>query len=71
MVANLSGGPSQEKGIVLRKVGVEAKQPNSSIRKGVWIQITKNSKKITVFTPNAGRLNFTKENNEVLVAEFG
>uniref|UniRef100_A0A2K6SRQ8 Small ribosomal subunit protein uS12 n=1 Tax=Saimiri boliviensis boliviensis TaxID=39432 RepID=A0A2K6SRQ8_SAIBB len=45
--ANLFGGASHAKGIVLEKVGVEAKQPNSAIRKCVRVQLTKNGKKIT------------------------
>uniref|UniRef100_A0A5F9DEJ2 Small ribosomal subunit protein uS12 n=1 Tax=Oryctolagus cuniculus TaxID=9986 RepID=A0A5F9DEJ2_RABIT len=52
------GGASHAKGIVLEKVGVEAKQPNSAIRKCVRVQLIKNGKKIT-------------ENYEVLVAGFG
>jgi len=38
--------------------GVEAKQPNSAIRKCVRVQLIKNSKKITAFVPNDGCLNF-------------
>ena len=43
------GGSSHAKGIVLEKVGVEAKQPNSAIRKCVRVQLIKNSKKVTAF----------------------
>ncbi|XP_059146152.1 small ribosomal subunit protein uS12-like [Physella acuta] len=59
------------KGIVLEKVGVEAKQSNSAIRKCVRVQLIKNGKKITAFVPNDGCLNFIEKNNEVLVAGFG
>src|ERR1700749_341320 len=45
------GGSSHAKGIVLEKVGVEAKQPNSAIRKCVRVQLIKNSKKVTAFVP--------------------
>lgn len=38
--------------------GVEAKQPNSAIRKCVRVQLIKNGKKITAFVPNDGCLNF-------------
>uniref|UniRef100_A0A2K5XQA0 Small ribosomal subunit protein uS12 n=1 Tax=Mandrillus leucophaeus TaxID=9568 RepID=A0A2K5XQA0_MANLE len=38
-------GASHAKGIVLEKVGVEAKQPNSAIRKCASIQLIKNSTK--------------------------
>ncbi len=47
------GGSSHAKGIVLEKVGVEAKQPNSAIRKCVRVQLIKNGKKVTAF----GRFN--------------
>ncbi|KAI5481943.1 40S ribosomal protein s23 [Pseudohyphozyma bogoriensis] len=46
-----TGGSSHAKGIVLEKVGVEAKQPNSAIRKCVRVQLIKNGKKITAFVP--------------------
>ena len=59
------------KGIVLEKVGVETKQPNSAIRKCVKVQLIKNGQKITPFVPNDGCLNFIEENDEVLVAGFG
>uniref|UniRef100_A0A2K5QSV5 Small ribosomal subunit protein uS12 n=1 Tax=Cebus imitator TaxID=2715852 RepID=A0A2K5QSV5_CEBIM len=36
------GGAAHAKGIVLEKVGVEAKQPNSAIRKCVRVQLIKN-----------------------------
>lgn len=44
-----SKGSSHAKGIVLEKVGVEAKQPNSAIRKCVRVQLIKNGKKVTAF----------------------
>merc|ERR1711974_384203 len=69
--ANPFGGSSHAKVIVLEKVGVEAKQPNSAIRKCVRVQLIKNGKKITAFVPNDGCLNYVEENDEVLVAGFG
>merc|ERR1712107_960556 len=63
--ANPFGGASHAKGIVLEKVGVEAKQPNSAIRKCVRVQLIKNGKKITAFVPKDGCLNFVEENDEV------
>merc|ERR1712111_282252 len=69
--ANPFQGSSHAKGIVLEKVGVEAKQPNSAIRKCVRVQLIKNGKKITAFVPNDGCLNFVEENDEVLVSGFG
>src|SRR3989337_2350770 len=47
--ANPFGGSPQARGIVLEKVGVEAKQPNSAIRKCVRVQLIKNGKKVTAF----------------------
>ncbi|KAF0978643.1 hypothetical protein FDP41_002463 [Naegleria fowleri] len=64
-------GASHAKGIVLEKVGVEAKQPNSAIRKAVRVQLVKNGKKITAFVPMDGCLLFLEENDEVLVSGFG
>merc|ERR1711991_946722 len=71
MKANPFGGASMAKGIVLEKIGVEAKQPNSAIRKSVRVQLIKNGKKITAFVPGDGCLNYVDENDEVLVAGFG
>ncbi|KAG5459064.1 MAG: ribosomal protein S12/S23-domain-containing protein [Olpidium bornovanus] len=65
------GGASHAKGIVLEKIGVEAKQPNSAIRKCVRVQLIKNGKKITAFVPNDGCLNYVDENDEVLIAGLG
>jgi small subunit ribosomal protein S23e len=43
------GGSSHAKGIVLEKIGVEAKQPNSAIRKCVRVKLIKNGKNVTAF----------------------
>lgn len=51
--------------------GIEAKQPNSAIRKCVRVQLIKNGKKISAFVPRDGCLNYIEENDEVLVAGFG
>ena len=66
----LSGSP-QARGIVLEKVGVESKQPNSAIRKCVRIQLIKNGKQITAFLPGDGALNFIDEHDEVNVEGIG
>merc|ERR1719181_1594534 len=68
---NPFGGSSHAKGIVVEKVGIEAKQPNSAIRKSARVQLIKNGKKIAAFVPNDGCLNFVDENDEVLIAGFG
>ncbi|KAF8819098.1 ribosomal protein RPS23, partial [Cardiosporidium cionae] len=69
--SNPFGGSSHAKGIVVEKLGIEAKQPNSAIRKCVRVQLMKNGKKITAFVPRDGCLNYIDENDEVLVAGFG
>ena len=48
---------------------MEAKQPNSAIRKGVRVQLIKNGKKIACFVPWDGCLNYIDENvrNSVLL----
>merc|ERR1712127_449268 len=69
--ANPFAGCSHAKGIVLEKIGIESKQPNSAVRKCVRVQLIKNGKKIAAFVPNDGCLNFIDENDEVLVAGFG
>lgn len=42
--------------------GIEAKQPNSAIRKAVRVQLIKNGKKIAAFVPMDGCLHFIDEN---------
>lgn len=62
----LQGAP-MGRGIVLQKVGVESKQPNSAIRKCVRIQIIKNGRLATAFLPGDGALNFVDEHDEVTI----
>ena len=69
--ANPLGGAPQARGIVLEKVGIEAKQPNSAIRKCVKIQLIKNGKQITAFAPGDGAINFIDEHDEVLIEGIG
>ena len=71
MKANPLGGSCMSKGIVVEKIGLEAKQPNSAIRKGVRVQLIKNGKKIAAFVPRDGCLNYIDENDEVLISGFG
>jgi small subunit ribosomal protein S12 len=66
----LEGAPLA-KGIVLEKVGVESKQPNSAIRKCVRIQLIKNGRQVTAFLPGDGALNYVDEHDEVLVCGIG
>lgn len=64
-------GASHAKGLIVEKMGVEAKQPNSAVRKCVRVLLKKNGKKIAAFVPKDGCLNFLSENDEVMVAGFG
>jgi small subunit ribosomal protein S12 len=66
----LQGAP-QARGIVLEKVGIECRQPNSAVRKAVRVQLIKNGKVITAFTPGDGALNFIDEHDEVQVCGIG
>jgi small subunit ribosomal protein S12 len=64
-------GASQARGIVLEKVGIEAKQPNSAIRKCVKVQLIKNGRQITAFAVGDGAINFIDEHDEVMVEGIG
>ncbi|NWG11080.1 30S ribosomal protein S12 [Candidatus Bathyarchaeota archaeon] len=66
----LEGSP-MARGIVLEKVGVESKQPNSAIRKCVRTQLIKNGRAITAFLPGDGALNVVDEHDEVVVEGIG
>jgi small subunit ribosomal protein S12 len=66
----LEGAP-QARGIVLEKVGVEAKQPNSAIRKCVKVQLIKNGRQITAFAVGNRAIDFIDEHDEVLVEGIG
>src|SRR2546425_6531650 len=66
----LQGAP-QGKAIVLEKVGVECRQPNSAVRKCVRAQIIKNGKTVTAFLPGDGALNFIDEHDEVEIEGIG
>lgn len=65
----LEGSP-QARGIVIEKVGIEAKQPNSAIRKCVRVQLIKNGKQITAFAPD-GAIGFIDEHDEVMIEGIG
>jgi small subunit ribosomal protein S12 len=66
----LEGAP-QARGIVLEKVGIECRQPNSAIRKCVRVQLIKNGKVVTAFLPGDGALNVVDEHDEVHVEGIG
>jgi small subunit ribosomal protein S12 len=66
----LEGAP-QARGIVLEKVGVEAKQPNSAIRKCVRVQLIKNGRQVTAFAVGDGAINFIDEHDDVEIEGIG
>lgn len=66
----LEGSP-QGKGIVLEKRTVEAKQPNSALRKCVRVQLIKNGKRVTAFCPGTGAQKLIDEHDEVIVQGIG
>ncbi len=65
------GGASQAKGIILEKVQMEAKQPNSAMRKCVRVQLIKNGKQVTAFAPGDGAIKLMDEHDEVIVECIG
>ncbi|HDD70876.1 MAG TPA: 30S ribosomal protein S12 [Candidatus Woesearchaeota archaeon] len=64
-------GSSQAKGIVLEKLELEAKQPNSAKRKCVRVQLVKNGRQITAFLPGDGAQKLVDEHDEVLIECIG
>ena len=66
----LEGAP-MTRGIVIEKVGIESRQPNSAVRKCVRVQLIKNGKQVTAFLPGDGSLNFVDEHDEVIIEGIG
>jgi small subunit ribosomal protein S12 len=64
-------GDSQAKGIVLEKVQLEAKQPNSAMRKCCRVQLIKNGKEVTAFIPGNLAQKFVDEHDEVVIERIG
>ena len=64
-------GASQAKGIVLEKVQLEAKQPNSAMRKCVRVQLIKNGRQVTAFLPRDGAQKMVDEHDEVIIECIG
>ncbi len=64
-------GASQANAIVLEKVQVEAKQPNSAMRKCVRVQLIKNGKQVTAFLPGDGAVKLVDEHDEVMIERIG
>lgn len=64
------GGAPQAKGLVLQKIALEAKQPNSGLRKCVRVQLLKNGKQVTAFAPGDGAIDYIDEHDEVLIEKL-
>jgi len=70
-VADPLEGASQAKGIVLEKRQIEAKQPNSAMRKCCRVQLIKNGKQVTAFMPGDGAQKLIDEHDEVIIESIG
>jgi len=66
----LKGSP-MARGIVLEKRVLEAKQPNSGLRKCVRIRLLKSGKQITAFVPRDKAIDQIAEHDEVVVVGIG
>jgi small subunit ribosomal protein S12 len=64
-------GSSQAKGIVLEKIQLEAKQPNSAMRKCVRVQLIKNGRQVTAFVPGDAASKMLDEHDEVMIECIG
>jgi small subunit ribosomal protein S12 len=64
-------GAHQAAGIVLEKVQLEARQPNSAMRKCAKVQLIKNGKTITAFMPGDGAQKMIDEHDEVIIECIG
>ena len=69
--SNPFAGSPQAKGIVLEKVGMEAKQPNSAVRKCVRVQLIKNGRQVTALAPGNLAISFIDEHDEVVIEGVG
>lgn len=66
----IAGAP-QGRGIVLKKKGVEQKQPHSGIIKCVRVQLIKNGVQVTAFVPGTAAIKFIDEHDEVTLEGVG
>lgn len=64
-------GSSQARGLVLEKVQLEAKQPNSAMRKAVRVQLIKNGRQVTAFCPGDGATKMIDEHDDVIIECIG
>ena len=59
------------KALVLKKKGVEQKQPHSGVIKAVRCQIIKNGIQVTAFVPKSGAIKHIDEHDEVTIVGLG
>ena len=62
----LSGSP-MARGIVIGKRNVEARQPNSALRKCVRVQLS-NGIQVTAFAPKENAIKFVDDHDEVIIS---
>jgi len=66
----LQGAP-MARGIVLKKKGIEQKQPHSGIIKAVRVQLVKNNIPVTAVVPYDGAIKHIDEHDEVIIEGLG
>jgi small subunit ribosomal protein S12 len=66
----LKGSP-MARAIVLKKKGVEQKQPHSGIIKAVRVQLVKNGIPVTAVVPGTGAIKFIDEHDTVTLVGVG
>ncbi|MEM5798364.1 MAG: 30S ribosomal protein S12 [Candidatus Aenigmatarchaeota archaeon] len=66
----LEGAP-QGRAIVLKKRGIEQKQPHSGIIKAVRCQLLKNGIQVTAVVPKTGAIQHIDEHDEVIIEGLG
>jgi len=64
---NPLGGAPMRKGIVIGKRTVEARQPNSALRKCVRVQLS-NGVQVTAFAPRDGAIKYIDEHDAVTIS---
>ena len=64
-------GSPMGRALVLKKKGVEQKQPHSGIIKAVRCQLIKNGIQVTAFVPKTGAIKHIDEHDEVLIEGLG
>jgi len=65
------GRSHQAKGLVLSKFQMEAKQPNSAMRKCCRVQLIKTGKPVGAFIPGNLAQKFIEEHDEVIIQRIG